>query len=228
MMKTYKELQATAKVLGIKANQKYEVLALELERHADALNEYLPTTLTEDDIDKMFSTVEEERSWDSANEVSAIDTTFDDIEVIVPLFEFVRADNCVVVFNQKGVQVTVGWSKKNFCCWMQKEGAAPKPMMVQSAINIFKAYINGRDGDVAQIVKALTRIRRKPSIITAMETKSKAQLILSTPPRRRNAFMPIDPEWLKEYRATDNYDAKFVREDYEIHLLALESRGELY
>lgn len=284
MMKTYKEVQAVAKGLGIKANQKREVLeraiamfytpeatnemtdevvgemfaAVVDERKAynDEFDQFIADTqlqyvITESDIDKMFSTVEEERSYDSASEASANDfdritqhyadeLAADDDEFfiedangvsvpftpIVPLFEFVRADNCIVVFKQKGIQVTVGWSKKDYKCYMHKVGSAPKLMMVQTAINLFKKYINGRDGDVAQIVKAFTRIRRKPSVITAMESKV---MVVASTPSKRNAYEVIDAEWLKLYRQQqgENFDGRNVREDYRIDMLALESRGEL-
>lgn len=154
---------------------------------------------------------------------------FYDPKVVQPqvkLFEFIRADNTVVVFKHKGVQTTVGWSKKDFRCYSYKVGSAPKLMMIQTAINVFKHFKNGRDGDVAKIVKALTHLRNKPSIISAMENKLKAERTgesqrqkenASVTKTRRSSAVVIDPEWLKGYQQQqgENYDARNVRGAYD-------------
>lgn len=148
------------------------------------------------------------------------------------VFEFVRADNCVVIFKQKGVEVTIGWSKKTFRCHMQKEGKA-QYYSAQTAINAMKKFKNGVHGDVAQIVKALTRLRTKPSIIIAMEKKARAAASApassssatndqrsSAKPSRRTSFVSVDAEWLKRYKEEqgDQYDARLVRSAYDQYL----------
>lgn len=230
-MTTYKQLQQQAKELGIKANQKADVL-VQLIAEALANN-----TTTEMEMEDM----EYEMMMNGASEASALELSQNTLPTIkedvyagltasstlpqVKLFEFIRADNTVVVFKHKGVQTTVGWSKKDFRCYSYKVGSAPKLMMIQTAINVFKHFQNGRDGDVAKIVKALTHLRNKPSIISAMENKLKAESQrqkenASVTKTRRSSAAVIDPEWLKGYQQQqgENYDARNVRGAYDEYI----------
>lgn len=219
-MTNYKQLQQQAMELGIKANQKAVVLQ-------QLIAEALANKTTGDDLD-----MEYEMMMNSASEASALELSQNTLPTIVveqpfvKLFEFIRADNTVVVFKHRGVQTTIGWSKKDFRCYSYKVGNAPKLMMIQTAINVFKHYKNGRDGDVAKIVKALTHLRNKPSIISAMENKLKAERKLEAQTQKENASVTktrrssaavIDPEWLKGYQQQqgENYDARNVRGAYD-------------
>lgn len=232
-MTNYKQLQQQAMELGIKANQKAVVLQ---QLIAEALANNTQAEIG-DDLD-----MEYEMMMNSASEASALELSENTLPEVktdayagltasstlpqVKLFEFIRADNTVVVFKHKGVETTIGWSKKDFRCYSYKVGNAPKLMMIQTAINVFKHYKNGRDGDVAKIVKALTHLRNKPSIISAMENKLKAERKLEAQTQKENASVTktrrssaavIDPEWLKGYQQQqgENYDARNVRGAYD-------------
>lgn len=238
---TYKELQGKARRLGIRANQSGDVLlfavssALASKLGMELFNEKVSVIMYNDASEA--SVQEQGANVVSEPELSPppIDADEDVFEVSyeqpTKLFEYVRADNCVVVFKQNGVKVTVGWSKKDFKCYSHKEGCNPKLMMVQTAINMFKHYRNGRDGDIAQIVRALVHIRQKPSIISAKERQARASLSnptnvgaqkenASAPKSRRSSAGVIDPEWLKGYQQqqAENYDARFVRQAYEEYI----------
>lgn len=145
-------------------------------------------------------------------------------------FEFVRSDNTIVEFKQNGVRVIAGWSKKDFKFHLYSDNKGDRLTSAQFVINVFKKYTNGVHGDVARIVYALTRLRQKPSVIRAKEEWVRSQRgmlvepnkenVSATKPVRRNAFVPIDPEWLKDYRERmgEHYDARKVRADYEAYL----------
>lgn len=250
----YRALQQAAKEAGIKANQSAETLRALLLAQVEVVatthedDEYEaflngtaevvadePTVAVEDgheDHDDFFIEVGNE---DSASEASAPilsePTPIQASEASTPtydkLFEFVRADNCTVEFRSAGKRVIIGWSKKDFKCYLYHETNGARFYSIGTAIEMFKRYQNNVHGDVAQIVSALVRLRNKPSIIKAKEEYAKAQQRAalgkenqSTSKPRRNSFVAIDPEWLKDYKATmnSNYDARNVRRDYEAYL----------
>lgn len=136
------------------------------------------------------------------------------------LFTFVRSDNCVVVFKQKGVEVKIGWSKKDFRCYMIKGGKAVH-YSIHTAINNMRPFKDGIHGDIKLIVAALVKIKTKPAIIQAKERKpQQATDKPETTKSSRSRFVPIDAEWHAAYKEEQgtNYDARAVRAAYDQYL----------
>ncbi len=254
--KSYREVQAIAKSYGIKANQKKHILIkLILEKQEnkeeaqDMFNEPVEQSV-ESEFEALIRSEEDEfvdikeTKEEGASEASAptqptqkVAPSVED-EFVEPspqpatkLFEFVKADNCVVHFRQKGVDIKIGWSKKDFKCYMVKDGKA-KFYHPQNAINAFKKFIDGVHGDVKRIVHALVRLKQKPGIIKSMESnaivrqnenvsRAADKENQSTTSRRpKSSSVIIDPQWLASYKEEqgDRYDARNVREAYNRYL----------
>ncbi len=185
-----------------------------------------------EDVDRRYEEYKEEKKRESASEASApVDVEPFTQPAYTKLFEFVRADNCIVHFRQKGVDIKIGWSKKDFKCHMVKDGKA-KFYHPQNAINAFKKFVDGKHGDIKRIVHALVRLKQKPGIIKSMEQNAIAQQRenvsraagkenQSTTNRRpKSSSVIIDPQWLASYKEEqgDRYDARNVREAYNRYL----------
>jgi hypothetical protein len=250
---SYKELQTVAKDFGIRANQSAAALISAIAVAAADIPsaDEIPSMMEEmempldpevdrfldgeDEMDAMFRA----KMQESASEASAnVNVTEELVEVdedsaaseASGLFEFVRADNCIVIFKQKGVRITAGWSQKDFRFHCYKDGDDKAVLTsAQSMINKFKPFKNGVHGDVARIVKALTHLRKKPSIIHAMEKQAKGHQNVSDDRRKENApttkssrrsTAVVCREWLSAYREQlgESYDARNVRQDYQAAL----------
>lgn len=238
----YRALQQVAKKAGIKANQSAEnlraLLLAQVEVVAtnnedDEYEAFLNGTaeIVADEEEEFFEEVGNDNSASEASAPIPSEPTATASGASTPtydkLFEFVRADNCTVEFKSAGKRVIIGWSKKDFKCYLYHESTGARFYSIGSAITLFKRYQNNVHGDVARIVSALVRLRNKPSIIRAKEEYAKSQQRAAlgkenqyTSKPSRNSFVAIDPEWLKDYKATmnSNYDARNVRRDYEAYL----------
>lgn len=226
----YRELQEVAKGLGIKANQKADVLRAliikqqpeNFEPNADSIEAEFNAIVSGESASEASATTDADTPVQAASEASRPVHT-------KAYFEFVKADNCTVTFKQCGVRIIIGWSKKDFKFYIHNDNKGNALYNPYAAIQAFKRFKNGEHGDVARIVAAIKHIYKKPSIIQAMEKRAKEQQNVSAVPRKENesttkpshsSFVKIDPEWLKGYREQmkENYDARLVRGAYTAYL----------
>lgn len=96
-----------------------------------------------------------------------------DVVAYVKRIEYVKGTNLAVQFRWEGKLVIVGWSKADFKMhsWSEISG---RSMLTSYAtqMKFFKKLKNGLDGDVAQVVKALVRIKAMPAEIKVLQRKA--------------------------------------------------------
>ena len=120
-------------------------------------------------------------------------------------FTFVRANNLGVVFMQKGVEVKIGWNPNDAKTYIKTDDDM-KNISIQTAIDRFKPFKNGVHGDIAQIVKALVRIKKMPAPIVIAKQKrmqqQRAERAASQPQTQKSARYSgtVDAGWLAEFR----------------------------
>lgn len=218
-----KGLQATAKQFGIKANQKSEVIVMELTK-------VLAVQEVEVDEFEQFANGDIELEG-AASEASSNAPVVEEQEQqasepaserpqCIKTFEFIRGNNLGVVFMQKGVQVKIGWNPNDAKTYIKVGDGPLKNMSIQSAIDKFKKFKNGVHGDVARIVKALVRIRKMPAPVliamrkrkeeqraerAALQNNQRTQENVSPEVRKENPSKArysgtVDASWLAEFR----------------------------
>lgn len=296
-----KGLQATAKQMGIKANQKSAVLVNEismvlydLEIKAEAeestieIVEYTaadgeeemkaaisthPTT-PEDKLDEEYDEFfnDDKEVEPVASEASvAVDTKEEDEEVVdthaididnsylvgasvpvdndeelfeeavvvkpVKVFEYVRSNNLGVVFKQKGVEVKIGWNPNDAKPYIKVGSAPMKIMSIQTAIDSFKPFKNHLHGDVAQIVKALVRVKKMPAqVLAAQKERARAKRAVvestSTKPVETKKTSTqrytgtIDAGWLSAFRLQFEINEDRLPSGYEIRNAWMERQAQ--
>lgn len=164
---------------------------------------------------------DDEEQQESAKQTEQVHTAPDSVttasvsEPSSKLFEYVTSNELYVVFKQKGVQVVVGWSSTDKKPYVMVGNNTPKAQMVQSSIDAFKQFKNGVHGDIARIVKALTRVRKMPECLLGQgrqERKQQTEMTnktnqprQKTVERKENTTVTrysgtVDASWLGEFR----------------------------
>ncbi len=211
--KTYKELQAMAKELGIKANQKGDVLEMRIN---EALTQEVvyENDLTEEEIDRIFGLNEEPCASEASAPIQQTPPSEPKASNSTKLFTFVQASNTHVIFMQKNIRVAIAWSKKDGRCYKYVNSKCD-PMTPQEAIRKLAPYKDGVHGDVARMMAALQHIAQKPAIIRAYEEYAKKNESVSrsagkenAPTLRRKTYQPICMVWHAKYKQQmgDAYD----------------------
>lgn len=145
------------------------------------------------------------------------------------LFEYVYSNELYVVFKQRGVQIVVGWSSSDAKPYIKVGNNVPKPQMVQVAIDAFKRFSNEVHGDVARIVKALTRVRKMPASVRVQqrqrqETRNNTQPKqehVSPAKRKENTTVTrysgtVDASWLAEFKSVFQSEQDRLPTGYEV------------
>jgi hypothetical protein len=137
------------------------------------------------------------------------------------LFEFIESTNLTVAFRQKDKLVRIGWSVSTARPYIQVDGQPARVQMIQTSIDAFKKFVNGKHGDVARIVKALVRIRKMPAAVNAQLHQRKraanevsSELVISSQRQQQNVSVvdrkenqskarysgTINASWLAQFR----------------------------
>lgn len=174
-------------------------------------------------INEEFGDGNEEETEEESSEPAS------DSEQTSKLFEYVYSNELYVVFKQRGVQVVVGWSINDAKPYIKVGDGTPKAQMVQVAIDAFKRFNNEVHGDIARIVKALTRVRKMPASVRVQqrqrqETKQNnkpKQENVSPAKRKENTTVTrysgtVDASWLAEFKSVFMYEQDRLPTGYEV------------
>ncbi len=123
--------------------------------------------------------------------------------VVVPVIQFVKADNTQVYYRVRGVLSKI-WIADDGILRYRDELHAERKTSPAAVINAFKKYMHGRDGDVKQVVAAFVRIKKR--LIAAQQKARVLKKNVSSsnttenqqPTRRRGGT--VDAEWLAWFR----------------------------
>lgn len=170
-------------------------------------------------INEEFGGEQEETEEESSEPAS-------DSEQTSKLFEYVYSNELYVVFKQRGVQVVVGWSSSDAKPYIKVGNNTPKPQMIQVAIDAFKRFNNGVHGDIARIVKALTRVRKMPASVRVQqrqrqETTKQQQPRQQSVERKENTTVTrysgtVNASWLAEFKSVFMYEQDRLPTGYEV------------
>lgn len=169
----YNEMLNTAKELGIKGygQMKKDILIAAIEAASEASRnnsgddgntDNLNAGQQQDDgffVDDRYGDNSEEQHYDPRRDIMV------HTPVIHKRIEYVMADNTQVCFLADGFKVRIYWDTNNYKLTIHSQRRGRSPITYAKLIRMFQPLNNGVDGDVAQVVKAIVRIKDMPSVI---------------------------------------------------------------
>lgn len=183
-MTTVKQLKADAKVIGIKGYSKMTkaqlIEAIALASVASEPKASEPSNVIAPSIEMIRNPIVHSSEQALIAQDDA-DDFFEDGDLqdetlavyAVKRIEFIKGTNLAVQFKYNGKLVIIGWSRSDYKMHSWSE-INNKAMLTSyaSQMKFFKLLKNGLDGDVAQTVKALVRIKAMPSEIKVLQRKA--------------------------------------------------------
>lgn len=127
------------------------------------------------------------------------------------LIEYVNGTDVAVHYRVKGEDVIVGWSRDDYKLhiWSRRKG--DRIVSYATLVNMMSKFTKGVHGDVGLVVKAFSRIRKKPAKIVMLERNNYTPKTTPVPnvnkqdqQERPNRGM-VDPQWLAAFR--EKYEA---------------------
>lgn len=127
------------------------------------------------------------------------------------LIEYVNGTDVAVHYRVKGEDVIVGWSRDDYKLhiWSRRKG--DRIVSYATLVNMMSKFTKGVHGDVGLVVKAFSRIRKKPAKIVMLERNNYTPNMTPVPnvnkqdqQKRPNRGM-VDPQWLAAFR--EKYEA---------------------